>query len=144
MFAYGTLAPGSDNPAGLAIECATPAELCGYELYDSGRGWPFASVAGASAAPGRAVRGLLLSVAGDDPDLDLAEADAYEGYSPEDPHGSLFVRAEVTVRLGSGTSAPAVAYLSSPERIRAGYPDAPIARLESGRWELAVQEASEP
>lgn len=100
------------------VRCLGPARMAG-RLLDLGA-YP-------GALPGEGageIVGELLEI--DDADL-LARLDRYEGYRPERPEASLFVRVEAEVTLPGGRRQPCYAY------VFAGDPgDAP--EIPGGDW----------
>jgi len=124
LFAYGTLMRGRRNHArfcgdALSIE---PASTTG-RLYDLPDGFP----AMVGAADG-VVHGEAMTF----PDLKatLASVDVLEGYRPDPPGRSLYLRrVQPVTLLGSGTTVPAYCYLwHGPLPPEAAF-------LPSGRWQ---------
>lgn len=98
LFVYGTLRPGH-APASVAAyvdRCRDLGSACtAGRLYDL-RNYPGAIVE--SGSDGR-IFGQLLELPSE---AALKRLDAYEGYNPADPRGSLFVRTECDVTLDAG------------------------------------------
>lgn len=124
LFAYGTLLPG-----------LVPRELCGVldRLHRVGagrlRGSLFDLGAYPGAVPDEAAATWILGEVfrlSDDAAL-LARLDAYEGYAPERPRESVFVRVRRSVALAGGAELDSwvYAYARDPG-------DAP--RVASGDW----------
>lgn len=119
FFFYGTLLADADNAVAAALhrklDAGIPAVAQGqlYAIPDAA-GWYPALVAGAG---GGAVRGMLYRAGAWMTAADLAALDAYEQYRPDDPDGSEYLRADITVATAAGCEM-AQAYL-----FRAQLPD---------------------
>jgi gamma-glutamylcyclotransferase (GGCT)/AIG2-like uncharacterized protein YtfP len=105
VFFYGTLMAGFDRRRRAGID---------DQLTYVGRGSIKASLfdlgiyPAAVPAPQGLVWGEVYEVR--DPDTVLAALDRFEGYTPDNPDQSLYVRAEAAVTLQDGTSEPAWVY----------------------------------
>jgi gamma-glutamylcyclotransferase (GGCT)/AIG2-like uncharacterized protein YtfP len=105
IFVYGTLMAGFDRRRRAGID--TRMRLVG-------RGWIAAALydlglfPAAVPAPDSRATGELYEVV-DDPSV-LAKLDEIEGYRPDDPDTSLYLRAEATVTLENGTEETAWVY----------------------------------
>lgn len=135
LFAYGTLQVGHEAAHRLDIVAAEPGTITGFRLYDTGLGWPMAAVGTAHDR----VHGQLLTLAGDDssgPDVAaaFARADEWEGYDPDDPDGSPYLRVEVEAVTAAGDTVATHVYVSSEERLRRHYEGVALAHLEQGVW----------
>lgn len=114
LFLYGTLVAGSGNPLADRLHAklapGRPGHAIGrlYAVPDP-RGWFPAFVPDPA---GGEVQGIVHETAPDFTDADLAELDAYEGYLPDAPESSDFIRRGVTVQLTeSGRTLDAEAYV---------------------------------
>jgi gamma-glutamylcyclotransferase (GGCT)/AIG2-like uncharacterized protein YtfP len=111
LFFYGTLVAGNPNSVAAAIHAALeslgPARTCGvlYAIPDPA-GWFPALVAGDDE-----VCGALYQVGAAFDAALLARMDAYEDFDPDDPAGSLYRRATISVRNRAGVQAQSAAYL---------------------------------
>jgi gamma-glutamylcyclotransferase (GGCT)/AIG2-like uncharacterized protein YtfP len=118
LFVYGSLRPAAAPPgaAGLVARLARvgSGSLAG-RLYDLG---PYPGAVPDPACAER-VRGEVLELPADP--AWLRALDAYEGFEPSDPAGSLFVRVEAAVRLDDGTERRCLVYAwnRDPRRARA-------------------------
>jgi len=124
LFVYGTLRPGW-APAALAKALAGarslgPARVAG-RLYDLGP-HPGARLDG---EPGDEIAGEVLAL----PELEarLADLDRYEGYRPEAPEASLYLRTRCDARLASGETIRCFVYVIAAEPPAAR-------RIADGRW----------
>jgi gamma-glutamylcyclotransferase (GGCT)/AIG2-like uncharacterized protein YtfP len=105
VFFYGTLMAGFDRRRRAGID---------DQLTYVGRGSIKASLfdlgiyPAAVPAPQGLVWGEVYEVL--DPDTVLGALDRFEGYTPDNPDQSLYVRAEAAVTLQDGTSEPAWVY----------------------------------
>jgi gamma-glutamylcyclotransferase (GGCT)/AIG2-like uncharacterized protein YtfP len=99
LFLYGTLLPplASRRLGGVLARCAPvgPGSLPG-RLHDLGR---YPGAVPDPAAPGRVVGAVFRLPEREDV---LGELDAYEGFDPADPPGSLFLRLPAEVDLADG------------------------------------------
>lgn len=115
---YGSLMRGLDGIETLGIGSGLrylgPCQLTG-QLYDLG---PYP---GLRAGPGRVVGELHALL--DETLLDVL--DAFEGYVPGDPDGSLYQRARVPLLEPAGALAWTYFYNAEPD---------PTARIASGDW----------
>jgi gamma-glutamylcyclotransferase (GGCT)/AIG2-like uncharacterized protein YtfP len=120
VFVYGTLMGGFDRRRHAGIET---------RMRFVGRGWIPAALYDlglfpvAIPAPGSRVWGEIYEVE-DDPSV-LAKLDEIEGFRPNDPDSSLYVRAQSTVTLEDGTEQTTWVYffnapLGRAERIESG------------------------
>ena len=104
LFAYGTLQPGR-APAEIAAAVAKLLLVAeGYvrgQLYDLGD-YPGAILD--SSSP-QQISGTIFELP-EDPDI-LSQLDAYEGFDPDAPEQSLFLRVQCTVALSTGGASPA-------------------------------------
>lgn len=138
LFTYGTLQPGEAGAARLpAVTAHAPGVLRGHRLYDTGLGWPIATMGEASDVVHGMIVWLVLAESDLSPSEVLASVDAYEECDPADPKGSLYIRAEREVTTTS-EPVPAFVYLSSPARLARRYPAARLEPIVSGRWPRAV------
>jgi gamma-glutamylcyclotransferase (GGCT)/AIG2-like uncharacterized protein YtfP len=105
VFVYGTLMAGFDRRRRAGIDT---------RMRFVGRGWIAAALydlglfPAAVPAPDRRVAGEVYEVV-DDPSV-LAKLDEIEGYRPNDPDTSLYVRAQTTVTLENGAQDSAWVY----------------------------------
>jgi len=105
VFFYGTLMAGFDRRRRVGIDS---------KLTYAGRGSIQASLfdlgiyPAAVPAPEGVVWGEVYEVA--DPNVVLAALDDIEGYRPDDPDRSLYIRQQAEVRLPDGHTAPAWVY----------------------------------
>jgi gamma-glutamylcyclotransferase (GGCT)/AIG2-like uncharacterized protein YtfP len=135
LFTYGTLQNGYAESARLNVIDGIPGTIEGFRLYDSGLGWPFVSI----GQEGEIVHGQILTLVGDEASADdmtsaFAQADNWEGYNPEDPARSLFIREQIPAKTEIGERVQAFAYFSSAEWIALRYPDINVTRIEGGVW----------
>lgn len=126
FFVYGTLRPGHGNYARLLSGRTireTPATAPGIALY--GTGIPFAV-----PTPGTTTIGALIHVDPTRYQSALAALDSLEGFYPEHPEDSLYIRATRRVLVGD-TAITAWIYL-------AGSPDQAAIReaVPGNDWEL--------
>lgn len=106
LLCYGTLMRGGANHARFCVDVLTiePAVIAG-KLYHLPMGFP----AMVDAADGQ-VFGEAMTFS--DLDATLREIDRLEGFRPDDPDGSLYLRIVRPVRLlRSGGTVPAYCYL---------------------------------
>lgn len=99
LFAYGTLQPGlaPDAVAALAARLRTVSQGFVYgELYELD-GFPGAVP---DAQSKNRIRGLILELPEDA--AVLSQLDEYEGYDPQHPESSEFIRVRQTVELSGG------------------------------------------
>jgi len=105
VFVYGTLMAGFDRRRRAGID---------MRMRFVGRGWIPAALydlglfPAAVPAPDRRVTGELYEIV-DDPSV-LAKLDEIEGYRPNEPDTSLYMRAQVPVTLESGAQETAWVY----------------------------------
>jgi gamma-glutamylcyclotransferase (GGCT)/AIG2-like uncharacterized protein YtfP len=105
IFVYGTLMAGFDRRRRAGIDT---------RMRFVGRGWIAAALydlglfPAAVPAPDSRVAGEVYEVV-DDPSV-LAKLDEIEGYRPNDPDTSLYMRAQATVTLESGAQESAWVY----------------------------------
>jgi len=123
LFVYGTLLRGAPNHGRYCIDALTiePASTAG-RLYDLLGGFPCMV---------NSVLGTTYGEAMTFPDIDetLARLDVLEGYRPDSPGRSLFLRRVQTVTLlESGETVPAYCY-----RWRGLLPEGAV-HIPSGRW----------
>jgi gamma-glutamylcyclotransferase (GGCT)/AIG2-like uncharacterized protein YtfP len=123
LFIYGTLHPDLAPPGIWSVvrtlRAVEPATVAGA-LFDLG------------AYPGlllddgpRTVQGTLFELP-DDPSV-LRQLDRYEGFDPQSPEGSLFLRVKCRVTLASGGPVDAWVYVYNGSVTGQR-------RIESGRW----------
>ena len=123
LFVYGTLMRGQRNHARFCGDALTiePASTMGH-LHDLLAGFP-AMVEGKGTVYGEAMTFP-------DTEATLSELDFLEGYRPDQPGRSLYLRrVQPVTLLGSGTTVPAYCYLWHGPLP----PDAVF--LPSGRWQ---------
>lgn len=124
LFVYGTLRSGR-VPAAIAPALAGGRSLgtarVAGRLYDLGP-YPGARLGG---APGDEIEGEVLAL----PDLEtrLADLDRYEGYRPEAPDASVYLRTSCDACLASGETIRCFVYVIAEE------PPAER-RIPDGRW----------
>lgn len=124
LFVYGTLrsgrVPASIEPALAGARSLGPAHVAG-RLYDLGA-YPGARLGG---APGDEIEGEVLAL----PDLEarLEALDRYEGYRPEAPDASLYLRTRCDARLASGETIRCLVYEFAAELPAER-------RIPDGRW----------
>ena len=125
LFAYGTLQPGCapQQMAGVAAKLRPVGKgfLRGV-LYDLGRYPGAVPIANSQSR----ISGTVMELPGD-PDL-LPELDAYEGFDPQNPAASEFVRERQTVELAAGGTVECWFYRYSGNRDGARV-------VASGVWE---------
>lgn len=127
VFVYGTLRPGQANYRLLAARTdrEEPAIAPGLALF--GWGFPYAvPVRGASTV------GVLITIT---PDLYrdvLIDLDHLEGYRPNRPDRSHYIRQARTVLIAAGDSHTAWVYLAGP-----GIDPASMRRIPDDDWLLA-------
>ncbi len=110
FFVYGTLLPGQPNAYvwGQSIVVQDKATLTPGRLYDLGD-YPIC----VETADGL-VHGLVITVRTTDYDAVLAELDALEGYMPDRPDESEYIRVSRKVQLENGTAVTAWVYIAPP------------------------------
>ena len=105
LFVYGTLKRGFANHELVSHACEIlPAKAKGT-LYDLPYGYPAMMLEGCGVVCGE------LLVFDDIRDV-LPAIDRLEGYRPDEPEGSLFVRVVVEVELKDGSKMPAWTYIA--------------------------------
>jgi gamma-glutamylcyclotransferase (GGCT)/AIG2-like uncharacterized protein YtfP len=100
LAAYGTLMTGQTNGLSPGVRrrmlsaglCRIPGKL--FRAQDKG-GFDYPALV---AAPGHSVAGELFAV----PAADLPAIDRYEGYRPDAPDGSSYIRRRLVVRTQGG------------------------------------------
>lgn len=127
LFVYGTLRPGQGNHGLLAGRTVQeePARAPGVALY--GWGLPYAV-----PFPGASTVGTLVTIT---PDLYwdvLIDLDRLEGYRPDRPDRSHYLRRPRTVLTTAGATHTAWVYLAGPSFNPAG-----MRRIPSGDWLFA-------
>jgi gamma-glutamylcyclotransferase (GGCT)/AIG2-like uncharacterized protein YtfP len=118
LFVYGTLRPAAAPPGAAGLVARLPRLGSGWlagRLYDLG---PYPGAVPDPRCAER-VHGEVFELP-DDPAC-LRAIDAYEGFEPADPTGSLFVRVEAAVRLDDGSERRCLVYAwnRDPRRARA-------------------------
>jgi gamma-glutamylcyclotransferase (GGCT)/AIG2-like uncharacterized protein YtfP len=126
LFVYGTLKAGASNHVRVASSQRIVEARVRGRLYDSGKGWPVLIFGGETF-----VHGQVLFF--DDLTPLLPALDEYEGFDPQQPERSLFVRTLRPVTLDGGEDIDAWVYEMPPAReeelVRRG-----AVLLSSGRW----------
>lgn len=115
VFTYGTLRPGQSN-AGLikGLHADTQAaRLTGYTLWAwHGYGFPYAF-----AADGKEVLGDVYSFTSDRFGEALSRLDMLEGYRPEQPEASHYLRQRVQVQLVDASMLTVFVYIANPRTV---------------------------
>lgn len=121
LFVYGTLKAGQINRGLVAgfIESCEPASIPGH-LYDLGL-FP-ALVIGDGV-----VRGELLQLTEESMSAILGVLDRLEGYNPNAPERSMYIRSVVEVTTDSGGHQRAYTYYYNRDPLK-------LRRLEGGEW----------
>lgn len=109
VFVYGSLCPGEANHAVILdgrTDSQRPAHLPNAKLQ-AGDGYPWVD----EAAGGAGVDGWLLEVKAHEWSTVLAELDHLEGFDPDEPGSSHYVRRARLVTLADGSQRTAWVYL---------------------------------
>lgn len=110
LFVYGSLLSTVGLPAHELLHPGTSFVATGSvagRLYDTG---DYPALVPAGSAHER-VHGELYALDRGDPETLLARLDRFEGYIPEEPSASLFLRIRTEVALDTGECTPAWTYL---------------------------------
>ncbi len=131
VFAYGTLRPEMGNER-LWLgprSRSTAAVLEGFRLYHLRYGFP-------AIVPGEGlVRGDLVET--EDPVALLHALDRLEGFRPDAPRSSHYLRVRVEVALADGRRSPAWTYVYTPDRLQEAADAQPVSGGDWREWLLA-------
>ena len=130
FFVYGTLLPEQPNFFlwGTAIKKMEPATFSSGQLYDMGYYPMMITAVPSELVQGMYIQGMCITVKASQYDIITQQLDELEGYDPNNPDESDYLRQQIEVVLADGRSLPAWAYLGQPQYVQ-GKP-----LIKGGSW----------